>query len=322
MEKEDLIKRLRERLSKEGVTIENTQISEEETSKKSYEISVPGKTAEKIAETLYNIFKPGISEAEWSKKFMMAISGDGQELRRITTLHSSSLLALLFFCSVNKTNPIEIGETTFDKVYFEVKNKVFKNANPKDKPSNVDIMLVSNDNKTILFLESKFTEYEQNGKVEVSEKYHNFYSHLLDVIPNNLKFCNGVLELKEGRNSQYIYGIKQMFSHLIGLLTEPGNENSDQIKEFIRKAERMELGCIVFNWNQSLYKKYNDFYNNTFQYFETPSIILEKCLDEDEVNKEKISKLSILPNLLSYQDVIRKNPSFKLSKEIKRFYNL
>lgn len=321
MDKQNLIINLKDRLQKDGVSVKNTEISNEKGSQWSYEISVPDRNEKTVSKILYAIFKPEISEEDWNKKFMMAINGDGQELRRITTLHSSSLLALLFFCSVNKTNPIEIGDSTFDKVYFEVKNKVFNNAAPKDKPSNVDIMLVSKDNKKTFFLESKFTEYEHNGKVEVSDKYYNFYSHLINFLPN-LKFCNGVLELKEGKNSQYIYGIKQMFSHLIGLLTEPWDKSSNEIKEFIQNAEKVELGCIVLNWNQSLYKKYNDFFNNTFQYFKKPSMILEKCLDDDEVHKEKINKISIFPNLLTYQDILQKNPSFKLSKEIKNFYNL
>lgn len=320
MNKQDLIINLKNRLQKEGVSVKNTEISNEKESQWSYEISVPERNEKTVSKILYNIFKPGITEENWNKKFIMAISGDGQELRRITTLHSSSLLALLFFCSVNKTNPIKIGKSTFDKVYFEVKNKVFKNASPKDKPSNVDIMLVSNDNKTILFLESKFTEYDQNGKVEISEKYHKFYSRLLDFIPT-LKFCNGILELKEDKNSQYLYGIKQMFSHLIGLLTEPWNESKNKIKVLIQNAEKIELGSIVFNWNSSLYAKYNDFFSTIFQNFENPSNILKKCLDNDEVYKEKIDKLSILPTLLSYKDILTKNPSFKISNEIKNFYN-
>lgn len=320
MEKENLIYNLKENLPKEGVSVK-TKLSKEKTSSKSFEILVPEKTEKTIAKTLYNIFKPQILEEEWNKKFMMAISGDGQEKRRITTLHSSSLLALLFFCSVNKTNPIEIGKSIFDKVYFEVKNKVFKNANLKDKPSNVDIMLVSCDNKKILFLESKFTEYEKNGKVEVSEKYHKFYSHLLNSI-QNLKFDNGILELKKGRNSQYIYGIKQMFSHLIGILTEPSNENSDEINELILNAKKIELGSIVFNWNQSLYEKYSNFYNDIFQYFDDNSDILNKCLDDNEVCKDKINKVSILTNVLSYQDLLKNNPSFIISEEIKSFYSL
>ena len=323
MEKEVLINRLRDNLKYKGIICEKIKISKDKESNWSYEIKmlVSERNETSISEKLFATFRPEITKEEWNKKFLMAISGDGQELRRITTLHSSSLLALLFFCHVSKSNPIEIEGAIFDKVYFEVKNKVFKNADSKDKPSNVDIMLVSKDNNTILFLESKFTEYAHNGKVEVSEKYFNFYSNLCEFI-SNLKFSNGVLTLKEGRNSQYIYGIKQMFSHLIGLLTEPWKESSNEIKELIQNAQKLELGSVVFNWDQSLYEKYSNFYNDIFQYFNDNSDILNKCLDDNEVYKDKINKVSILTNILSYQDLLKNNPSFIISEEIKSFYSL
>ena len=316
MDKKNLVINLKDRLQKEGVDVKPTEYNGKE-SQWSYEIVVKGSKDE----ILYDIFKPEITIEDWKKKFIMAISGDGREQRRITTLHSSSLLALLFFSGINKQNPVRIDDNLFDEVYFEVKNKVFKNSAVQDKPSNIDIMLVSLDKKTLLFLESKFTEYKHNGKVKVSQKYHNFYSQLIDFIPN-LKFCNGVLELGEGRNSQYLYGIKQMFSHLIGLLTEPLSTNSSEIKEFIQNAEKVELGSIVFNWDQTLFEKYKKFFNTIFQNFENPSNILKECLDNDEIYKEKMDKLSILPSLLSYQDIIVKNPSYKISTEIKKFYNL
>lgn len=313
MKKEELINSLKCQLPK-GV-----EIIKKENSKCSFNVSVAERTPKKISELLYSTFKPGISKDEWTEKFNMAISGDGQEWRRITTLHSSSLLALLFFSSVNKDNPICVADKLFDKVYFEVKNRVFKNSSLQDKPSNIDVMLVSEDKATLLFLESKFTEYEHNGKVEVSDKYHIFYSRILKHIPN-LKFCNGVLELKEGRNSQYIYGIKQMFSHLLGLLSEPWHDSIDEIKELIRNAKEVELGSIVFNWDGALYKKYQEFYNGIFRIFHNNSIILENCLDNEEVDKEKIKRLSLLPDLLSYQDILKENPSFKISNEIRKFY--
>ena len=91
------------------------------------------------------------------EKFNMAISGAGLENRRILTLHSSSLCALLFFysCSIN---PITIAlndntTATFSKVFFEWRNKVLTSD------SNIDVVLYSPDSNILLFLESKFSEY-------------------------------------------------------------------------------------------------------------------------------------------------------------------
>lgn len=320
MKKEELTERLKGNLGKEGVSIINTPVSKDKKSTWSFQIKVQDEKEKTIRETLYKIFRPNITESEWNELFTMAIGGDGNELRRITTLHSSSLLSLLIFCGISEKNSVTICGTTYNKVYFEVKNNVFKNAERTDKPSNVDIMLVSEDRTKVMFLESKFTEYSHDGKVEISEKYDKFYSELMECIPElNLKFGNGYLELKKGRNSQYLAGIKQMFSHLIGILTEPSEECHEEAKEFIRNANEIKLGSIVYNWDEGLYKKYSEFYNSVFRH---SSLILKKCFNNSEINAEKIDIVSILPNLLSYQELLKKNPDYQISEPIKSFYAL
>ena len=71
------------------------------------------------------------------KLFHMAVSGDGQEKKRICTLHSSSLLAFLFFCLVSDNNKLVIEGVEYDKCFFEIQNKVFSDASIVDKPSNI-----------------------------------------------------------------------------------------------------------------------------------------------------------------------------------------
>lgn len=51
-----------------------------------------------------------IKDCNFDAKFGQACSGFGREERRIATLHSSSLCALLFFYNVTKEHPLKFSE--------------------------------------------------------------------------------------------------------------------------------------------------------------------------------------------------------------------
>ncbi|MCR5766753.1 MAG: hypothetical protein K6G09_12365 [Treponema sp.] len=112
------------------------------------------------------------------KKFQMVCSGSGDEIKKITTLHSSSLCALLFFYNVTKTNKLifpysELHDIEFYDSLFEVKNQVIRS------PSNIDVVLIGENkkgSKVIFFLESKFSEYilginKKGDKFELGKSY-------------------------------------------------------------------------------------------------------------------------------------------------------
>ncbi len=95
---------------------------------------------------------------------MMAVSGSGQEGRRITTLHSSSLCALLHFYNIEEEPLLKLTldtnkktrSVTFTQSFFEYQTPVF------NYPSNMDVVLLGKDDEgeeVALFLESKFSEY-------------------------------------------------------------------------------------------------------------------------------------------------------------------
>ncbi len=74
---------------------------------------------------------------------------------------SSSMLAYNFFHWVSPEHPLTWHGTTFDKVYFEVKFPVLaKNSDcsRNNSPSNMDVVLISDDCLTMLCIESKYTE--------------------------------------------------------------------------------------------------------------------------------------------------------------------
>ena len=64
----------------------------------------------------------------FAEKYQQAISGLGQEARRIRTLHSSSLLCLLCFYGVSEERPLSLNlegrQITFTSSRFEVKSLV------------------------------------------------------------------------------------------------------------------------------------------------------------------------------------------------------
>ena len=166
-----------------------------------------------------------VDKALFRKKFDQAISGDGNEAKKMTSVRSSSLCALLFFYNVeNKpvTFDIDGQKIKFDKSYFEVKNKVF------NKPSNMDVVLVSERNEHILFLESKFAEYLDNSAIEISNTYlDNKLSKEIykEAIDNKLiDKING--KYKTTKDYQYVGGLKQIISHYVGLQNYKNREDS------------------------------------------------------------------------------------------------
>lgn len=177
MTKEEFIYILETRLPELSEIIETkpTKIKykgTERTSGWSRQFIIPN--GEAVGRYLQRIF--GIDCPDWDLKYQQAVSGSGQEKDKITTLHSSSLLALLCFSNVSKYNCLKINGIEYDQVWFEVKNKVF------DKPSNIDVVLGNSKTQDLLFLESKFTEYLSADNSAFAAKYLDFYKSILPEI--------------------------------------------------------------------------------------------------------------------------------------------
>jgi len=258
-------------------------------------------------------------------KFIEAISGDGQEANKITTLHSSSLASLLIFFSVSKKNPIyfPVDEQVveFSNCRFEVKNEVCQGTN---NFSNIDVVLYGDN--TILYLESKFSEYLGTGSVEV--KNVNYYNEMYGEeekmngkISRTLKDAGFTLRKKEDGKRYlelkdvkpfYNEGIKQMISHYLGLKTEI----TKNPKEYEKK--RIILGEILFDFGKLVPIGNEKFiaYNNAYSQLRTG---LNNCAKDDKLN-------ICINQLVSYQEILRlkKNKDFltNLPEKIKQFYRL
>ena len=243
------------------------------------------------------------------------------------------MLAFLCFNDV-ANHPITItisdDKTVYDEVMFEVKNNVI---NESGTPSNIDVLLMGENRKKLLFLESKFTEYLSGGKVTLSNKYRDLYIKLQKLnLPFNIKFINVLQEsdnshkepdIKEEirlytgeKTSEYLEGIKQAFSHLLGIATGPAKEqtkgNEDYTRSLLENADEIKFASIVFNCDKDKFKEYDDLYKSVF---ENSDLIKDTIKD---VLKKRELKLTIVPHLLQYQEVFQAN---FLSGKVIEFYN-
>ena len=246
----------------------------------------------------------GIKDKTFEEKFKQAASG--LEKKRIMTLHSSSLLALLLFHSVSEENPIHFcinGKVVaFTNVQFEVKNPVDKSDN-KTK-SNVDIVL-SGSGYT-LYLESKFSEYLGSGTKNISNT--GYYKNIFERLGICLKQAGLKIEFKDkiyikGRG-KYCEGPKQMISHYLGIKTSVETDQSHVV-----------LGEILFDFGK-LSKNKLDSYKDIYKSLRAG---LENCAKDDGVNL-------IINDLITYQQVfqLKENQTFleRLPKNIQTFYKL
>ena len=195
----------------------------------------------------------------FDKQYAKAVSGNGDEKKKILTLHSSSRLALLTFYNVDAEHILSLdinGESIdFDFSTFEFKNPVI------GYPSNMDVVLVSQDRKSVFFLESKFSEYYLSAGMKsapISTQYAtNKYSHwfydsewLASIGINNSYDHEDKSQKKfelfmKDNQINYLDGFKQMISHYIGIrrrIDEKKRITSDQ-----NSAENKRISDVVLS---------------------------------------------------------------------------
>ena len=271
------------------------------------------KSKEESWKSLNEVFK-FLRVDGFREKFEQAVNGDGHESKRITRLHSSSLLPFLLFSQVSSKKPIKVKvnrgqEETFSEARFEVRNWL----KLRDRhPSNVDVVL-ENDN-TILFLESKFTEYLTCGrKVEFSKsRYGERLEKLRKALDKvNVELANGYVRSSESR---YLTGIKQLVAHYMGLeyaldLEKGGNKYNQGGKETLSIGNRkVYLGEVIFEFGGSdAFTDYQQLY----------SAVVPALLKTCQLKKENMPL--ILSKPLTYQDLFA---DYELDNDVGRFYQL
>ena len=179
------------------------------------------------AENVYVGGRKALTEGKFHDMFL---AGNGHELEDYTdengklhvaharSIFSSSMLAYNFFHWISPEHPLTLNGTTYDKVYFEVKLPIFTKTTkgrPVNRPSNMDVVLISDDCAAMLCIESKYTEHSHHQEAEFADAYfkHACYYKGNPYIQSFIKMALRYNEQKNG----YFAGIKQNVSHLIGI---------------------------------------------------------------------------------------------------------
>jgi len=255
---------------------------------------------------------------------------------RITTIHSSALLAFLAFYKVSEDTPIYIDDIKYTQRFFEVKNKCIRT------PSQVDVVLVSSDWKNVLYLESKFKEtLEVSSEIEVRGAYRwknkcgveiykedSFIKHTGSILKGN-KDETFKIAVRGDEPKTYLDGIKQMISHYIGMLNGSNGKNEDVFEEKIKEAKNINLASIVYDFpnipnfkenSDSLsfekrLENYGELYEKLAKYLNTLTGKLKEPSDD--------IKYSVREKLLTYQNVFSSEDNKKLlSCEVKSLFNI
>lgn len=260
-----------------------------------------------------------IDRGLFEKKYHQAVSGDGQEWKRITTLHSSSLLALLCFYSVSEDHPLEYKNYRFTESLFEVKTPV----KGKHK-SNMDVVLrgknILTEKQVTLFLESKFSEYLNSGKYEGinAEVYRETYRELgllgnqTVIKPLVFKEDGNDITIKSEERGYYCGGIKQMLSHYIGVshYRNGGAYATTERKSFKwHDDEDVLLGEILYRLPQEI-----DPTDKFGKYAKTYKKLAE-------VINSKQNTFRMADEVLAYQDFFGKS-EFIMEEIVRKFYSL
>ena len=262
----------------------------------------------------------GLNSKSFPTKFNEATEGDGQEARRIRTLHSSSLISLLCFYDVSALKPLHLTvdgrNVSFTTSRFEVKNPVGIDDSGQAHNSNIDVVLLGNDVKSgkpvVLFLESKFSEYLTWGKYSKISKrvYDKIYSRLSDsgcLTQMGLKIEDNpdeegysVLASIKGRTRHYAGGIKQMVSHFLGV--------QNVANEFRDCGIDVYLGEILYSFPDPIDNNHDKF-DDYCRLYGT----LAKGLNSLAPN------FKVIEQSFTYQDMFRE---YDLDHAVKTFYSL
>jgi hypothetical protein len=247
------------------------------------------------------------------KKFKDAITGKGHEEEKIKALHSSSLAAFLFFSKVSEQHQIRIGPVSYGKAEFEVESRCVGSGNNN---SAIDVLLTSTDNKHLLYLECKFVEYYlYTGKRSLSAKYfkNDISKKLYDGISKEYLhyYSSGnksYLEPKSGERELKHYfcdGIKQMISHFVG--ANNGFASKVNGLQDVWKNAEIKLGTIVFDFGEGKVKPYLDDYRKLYKNFA-------------EVAKGLGTKVGVIKELMTYQEIFQGDNANLLNDKVKQFY--
>lgn len=314
----EFIKEMRERMSKDGVPVISQTVDGPFFIEKDF-ATIRDNIVDEQYQRICNAF--GLTKSKQLREMFRDVTcGRGNEWVEINQLNSSALLCFLCFNGV-AVNGISIDNQRYNAVRFEVKS----NLEPcgRSRPiSNMDVVLLNTEEKKALFLESKFTEYlNQSTQLEVGSYYGGKggrYNGLFTLgnackvqVGDNVYYGNGFWRVK--KEKEYLEGVKQMICHYMGItdqlrvLESETWKSKDWDAEGLKNYKEIKLGEIVFRF---------DGYESAFNQYKGTYSGLKTVLDG--LN----DRVTLLPELLSYQDVFGSKNANLIDKKTRKFYGL
>ncbi len=257
-------------------------------------------------------------------------NGSGSELKdtpaKAKAIDSSSMLAYNFFRNINDKCTITIDHVEYNKVFFEVKLQTLKGSST---PANLDVVLVSKDKQTVLFIESKFLEYLENGAAEFSDSYTKEDSYFIDNkvdVKDLLKMSN----IFENNRGHYNYGIKQNICHLIGISNLKNSPTAQKwFSNTYKKGEykdvytdydiKVFLGAKTYRFMNVLFCPTDEDAKKAYDRYETD---LRKFYDKLPANFKKtyIHEESFIMNYREIFDLLSDKLQDEIRKELMNRY--
>lgn len=244
--------------------------------------------------------------------------GSGSELKdsidhpaKAKAIDSSSILSYNFFRNISEKCTVVFDGIRYNKVLFEVKLRTLKKS---PTPANLDVALISEDEKTILFIESKFLEYLETGNANFSKSYLREDSYYDD---NEEK--KGLIKMSSSfkdEKGRYNSGIKQNICHLIGISNLKKSEDARMLfkktyKDFsdtdiILNAESYKFLNIIFRpRNQEAAKECDKYIEQLKEFQNTlPAAIKEYTIPTFVMTYREL--FNILPSELSLKEELEK----------------
>lgn len=250
----------------------------------------------------------------------MFLNGRGNELTgKACAVYSSSMLSYNFFHWISPSNPLYLFGHQYTKVYFEVQLPTLQGSTP----ANMDVVLeeIHQDGKrTLLFIESKFTEHFSNANSKMMEMSKNSYSkrnNKFPYYPSNGKCFETWRSIikkfadESQTNEGYYDGIKQEICHFLALSNLKADSKAcKDYKELYKGKSEVEHPTI--NGDEE-FLFYNILFDAAECFFESDKFVAYQTLYKKLQSELSSLNNNITAEIHSYRDIF---DSIKDSKTV------
>ena len=234
-------------------------------------------------------YRENIYGGQMSEHFQdMFDEGSGGELHsKAEAVHSSSMLSYNFFHWIDDEHPFEWEQVKYTQVFFEVKMKTIKDS---PAPANMDVVLIDKDKKHLLFIESKFTEYTETKKFELSNSYkeeNKWYN-------KDVKW-EKIVEYIPEREYKYKEGVKQLITHLFGI-----HSQFVELCDTFKKVGIIDFGKVELKFITLIFEPSNKRFEDEHKAYANYKELFENFRDNIKI---KDVGLKVVPEWKSYSNL-------------------